>query len=93
MAASHAEVHAKPFLVIHKFMQSPLPPPSVLYRAGIMSSGHQREISVVAGIVTLVTNPCVFDFLIGDLETMTGGADKSTGVAADTVEGNGLEFR
>jgi hypothetical protein len=50
-----------------------------------MSSGHQREISVVAGIVTLITNPCILDLFIRDLKTMTGGTDKSTGVATDTI--------
>jgi len=48
MAASNAQVHAKPLLVINKFMQGPLPPSAVSNRPWIVSSGHQREISVVA---------------------------------------------
>jgi len=85
MAASHTQVHTEPFLVINKFMQGTLPPPAVFYRARVVSSSHQREISVVARIVTLISNSCILDLFICDLETMTGRADESTGVATDAV--------
>ena len=85
MAASNAQVHAKPLLVINKFMQGPLPPSAVSNRPWIVSSGHQREISVVAGIVTLIANSCIPDHFIRDLETMTGGTDESTGIATNTI--------
>jgi hypothetical protein len=50
-----------------------------------MSARHQGEIAVIAGIVALIPHAIVPDFLVRDLETMTGRADECTGVAADAV--------
>ena len=85
MSAAHTKVYAKTFLVVNEFMHRPLPPAAVLCRAGIMATGFQCKINVIARIITLVTDTRVLDLFVGDLEAMAGRTNKSACVAADTV--------
>ena len=92
-AASHTKVFPKPLLVIDKFVHGTLPPPAILCRAGIMSAGHEGKIAVIAGVIALVTNACIFHFFIGDLEAMAGRAYESAGVATHAIARNVFKFR
>ena len=85
MAASYAEVHAEPLFIINEFMHRTLSPATVFHRTGVMSASHQGEVPVVTGIIAFIANPVVPDLLVGDLETVAGRTDKSTGVAADAI--------
>ncbi len=62
--AADTEIYPETFLVIDKLMHGSLTPATVFDRPGIMSAGHQCEISIVTGIITLIPEACVFHLLI-----------------------------
>ena len=84
-STAHAEVLTKPLLVIDELVHGTLAPAAVLGRARVVTARHEGEITVVAGVVTLITEAGILYLFIGDLEAMAGGANKSAGVAADAV--------
>ena len=74
-------------------MKGSLAPATVFDGPGIVSACHQGKIAVVARIIAFIPDARVFDFLVGNLETMTGGTNKSTGVAPYAVIGNIFKLR
>ena len=85
MTAAYAQVHAKPFFIIDKFMHRTLSPPAVFGGSRVMSPRHQCKIDIVAGVITFIPHACILYLFVGDLETMASRTDKGTCVTAHTI--------
>ena len=58
-----------------------------------MAAGHQGKIDIVTGVIAFVPDSFITELLVGNFKTVTGGANKCTGIATDAVGRYIFKFR